>query len=257
MKHEKWLFIGTDPRLAVCQALMSKEGKTCKLVQTDTFTEEVASVLHHFQPTQIVFPIGQMAQSIPTDLLTAKPTLYVGNVSEQWLAPFQNAHFTIRHYLQEPLFVWENAHLTAEAFVKEFYKETKRSVKNNHFYVAGFGRVGKMVAQLIQGMQGNVTIVARDEEQLAEAKMTRYDTLAIHNKLQVEESYIVNTIPAKWLKNDQDHPLFIFDLASSPGCLVDSQNVEYYKLLPRLPGKHFPIEAALVLKDALNRMNST
>ncbi len=255
MNSEKWLFIGTDLRLSVCKEHMSNEGKTCKIVQTDTVTEELESVLLRFQPDHIVFSIGEIKGVVPVHLLANQPKLYVGNVSKEWLMPFQDAGLVIQHYLQEELFVWENAHITAEAFLREFYEKTHRIVRNTSFHIAGFGRVGKMTAQLVQAMGGKVTILARTEEQLAEAKMLGYKSCSIDSPLEITNCYVVNTIPAKWLKIEKTKPLFVFDLASAPGCLVDSENHEYYKLLPRLPGKHFPIDAALVLKEALDRMN--
>lgn len=112
-----------------------------------------------------------------------------------------------------------------------------------------------MVAELIRGIGGQVIVVARSEAQLAEAKLLGYQIASIAEELPMEGNYLVNTIPAKWLEIGNQHPLFIFDLASAPGCLVETKNVEYYRLLPGLPGKHFPFDAASALKDALNRIN--
>lgn len=256
MTKEKWLFIGDDARLSVCKDFMCEEGRDCKIVRTDRWTEKLQQIILEFQPHHIVLPIRQLAGEIPLHLFKSKPTFYVGNGSKEWLRVLHDAHLTLHTYVQEELFVWENAHLTAEAFLKEFYKETARVVKNTSFHVAGFGRVGKMVARLLQEMGGDVKILARSPEQLAEAEMMGYKNASIDLPAAYKGSYLVNTIPARWLTIQRNRPLFIFDLASAPGCLVEPENIEYYTLLPGLPGKHFPIDAAIVLKDALNRMNS-
>lgn len=254
---DKWLLIGTDERLAICKDNLVQDGDQGILLQTERANEALKEVLTTFQPNHIVFPIGELKGRFPVELLVHRPTLYVGNVSRKWLEPFQKEGLTIHHYLQEELFIWENAHITAEAFLKEFYEETARMIRGTSFFIAGFGRVGKMVARLIESMGGNVSIVARKTEQLAEANMLGYQSCAIEKLSSYEGSYVVNTIPAKWLHAENSDALFIFDLASSPGCLRDAKNVEYYKILPRLPGKHFPIDAAFVLKEALYRLNST
>lgn len=255
MSENKWLFIGTDRRLSVCHKLMSEDGYECRLVKTDDMTDELKNEIINFQPCHIVFPILQMTGTIPVDLLDYKPVLYTGVASAEWLKPYQEAGLLIHSYLNEELYIWENAHITAEAFLKEFYKESEATVGNNKFLLAGFGRVGKMVAEVLRGIGGEVTVVARSEFQLAEAKLLGFQVSSISNDLPLKGQYLVNTIPAKWLKIGKTRPDFIFDLASAPGCLAEPDYVEYYTLLPGLPGKHFPFDAAKALKDALNRIN--
>lgn len=255
MTDEKWLFIGTDARFEACQFMMQEAGKICRLVKTDVYSNELKNTLVEFQADYIVFPILQMKDSIPVEMLQHQPKLYTGVTTSEWLAPFEKVGLVSRSYLKEELFVWENARMTAEAFVKEFYDETNGVISGTSFYVAGFGRVGKMVAQTLQKIGGQVTVVARATDQLAEAKMLGFNIHPLDEPLDLAACFLVNTIPVKWLEIGQSSPRFIFDLASAPGCLVDQQSYEYYKLLPGLPGKHFPIDAASALKDALNRMN--
>lgn len=254
MTEKKWLFIGTDARLAACKLMMEAEGKVCRIVQIDDYSAELKSVLVEYRPDYIVFPILQMKSEIPVELLKHQPKLYTGVTTSEWLAPFENVGLVSESYLKEELFIWENAGLTAEAFIKEYYAHTNAIINGTAFYVAGFGRVGKMVAQMLRSLGGQVTVVARASEQLAEAKMLGFQVHPLGEPLDLTEIYLVNTIPVKWLEVGKARPRFIFDLASAPGCLVDQQNVEYYKLLPGLPGKHFPVDAARALKDVLNRM---
>lgn len=255
MNNSKWLFIGTDARLAICENLMRKEGKDCRIVQTDVYSETLQEVLMEFEPQHIVFSVSQMKDSIPVNLFREDAKLYTGLASSEWLAPLKAAGLFIQSYLQEETYLWENAQITAEAFIKEFYEETSENIFGQRFYVAGFGRVGKMVATLLQRMGGDVTILANVEKELAEAKMSGLNIQQLHEQRSLEKSYLINTIPAEWLEIDETNPLFIFDLASLPGCLTEAENVEYYKLLPGLPGKHFPVNAAKALKGAICRMN--
>jgi dipicolinate synthase subunit A len=64
----------------------------------------------------------------------------------------------------------------------------------------------------------------------------------------------VNSIPSQWLTVEKELEFPIFDLASSPGCLKNPLSSEYYTILLGLPGKHFPVDAATALADALERM---
>ena len=56
--------------------------------------------------------------------------------------------FRLLLILQDELFIWENARLTAEAFIHVYYNEMGRTIAEKQFYVAGYGRVGKMVADV-------------------------------------------------------------------------------------------------------------
>ena len=70
----------------------------------------------------------------------------------------------------------------------------------------------------------------------------------------MKEGILINTIPAKWLAATENPSLHIYDLASAPGCLKAQLSSEYYTVLLGLPGKHFPVDAAVALADALERM---
>lgn len=255
MINQKWLLIGQDTRLEILQKLMLREGRDCVLIETDVYTERLKEVLLTFQPSHIVFSVLQLKNDIPVNLFRQDVKLFVGLASNEWLAPLKEAGLDVQSYLTEETFLWENARITAEAFVKEFYQEAAETITGQNFLVAGFGRVGKMTADLLYGMGGAVTIMTDVPKELAEAKMRHFPVHPLNAELSFESFYIINTIPTKWLKIDSEPPHFIFDLASSPGCLAEEENLEYYKLLPGLPGKHFPVSAAKALKAALGRMN--
>lgn len=254
MNESKWLFIGTDRRLKVCSELMEDAGYRCRIVQTDVYSSELEQALIDFAPNHIVFPILEMTGTLPVNLLAKDAKLYTGVVSEAWLKPFLDADLTIHSYLREEIFIWENARLTAEAFLNIFYSQMGQIILNKDFQVAGYGRIGKMVADALHGLGGRVTIIARSEAQLGEAAARGFQTKRLNDTLNCAGSYFINTIPAKWLTIEKERPLFIFDLASAPGCLIDARVPEYYIILPGLPGKHFPLDAATALKGALERI---
>ena len=233
---------------------MKNVGYDCRIVQTDSYSAELTKMLVDFKPNHIVFPILEMKGTIPVDLLAKDTNLYTGVVSDDWLKPFSDAELPINSYLHEEIFVWENARLTAEAFISVFYSQIGSTILNNYFQVAGYGRIGKLVADTLRSLGGNVTVIARSDAQLGEAAARGFQVIPLMDFANGADSYLINTIPAKWLKSVQDPPLFIFDLASAPGCLIDDQVPEYYTILPGLPGKHFPIDAAVSLQGALERI---
>ncbi|MFS0574175.1 dipicolinate synthase subunit A [Sporosarcina sp. 179-K 3D1 HS] len=255
MTNEKWLFIGTDERIAACSEIFKGKGYHSTHFRTDHYTEPLGDLLLELEPDHIVLPILQMQGSpIPVGQLTKGTRLYTGVASEQWTRPFEEAGHTVLSYLKEEQFIWENARLTAEAFVHEYYRRTKRSIAGKHFYVAGFGRVGKLTTHVLSSLGAQITVIARSETQLGEAATLGYETMVLSDTFQLHQGEFINTIPVQWLSVSPDSRLHIFDLASAPGCLKKSPAPEYYTILLGLPGKHFPEDAAMALAGALGRM---
>ena len=255
MTKEKWLFIGTDKRLTECSRLMIDRGHECRYLKTNTYTEELEALLIEFSPENIVFPILEMDGSIPLELIGIGAALYTGVTSNEWIEPYKAADIRVESYLREELFIWENARITAEAFILAYYAEMGHTVAGKRFNVAGYGRVGKMVADALASLGGDVTVIARSVAQLSEAKVRGFKADPLSENMKLEDSYLVNTIPTRWFSVQQALPRFIFDLASAPGCLMEGSVLEYYRLLPGLPGKYFPVDAAISLADALERIH--
>ncbi len=233
---------------------MFERGFATRHIGTDHYTDELGEEIVKYSPRQIVFPILQMKNAIPPLLLEEGVELYTGIASEQWLRPLREAGLSLHSYTQEEQFIWQNAKLTAEGFIHEYYARTKRCISGGHFSIAGFGRVGKATAHALASLGAVVTVVARSDDQLGEASYHGYKIERLTDEWAMEEGTLINTIPVKWLAAPQNPSVHIYDLASAPGCLKAQLSSEYYTVLLGLPGKHFPVDAAVALADALERM---
>lgn len=255
MSEERWLFIGSDKRLPICSEVMNNRGFKTQSIKTNSYTPGLEKLLIDYKPTHIVFPIMQMAGTIPIKYLDETTNFYVGLASELWLTHYKEADVKITSYLNEEQFVWKNAKLTAEALLAVYYAKTGRAIARQSFTVAGFGRVGKAVADALSALGGRVTVLVRSESDLGEADLRGFNTEKIDRELILSNTCLVNTVPAQWLSLGKTENLLIFDLASAPGCLVDGLMPEYYTILPGLPGTYFPVDAATALADALERIH--
>ncbi|PIC78287.1 hypothetical protein CSV74_01850 [Sporosarcina sp. P19] len=251
----KWLVVGTDQRLRIANELLVKSGIDSEYVCSDTFNEQLKNTLMNTKPDYLLLPLLLMEQSIPVDYLQEGSSVYSGNTSADWRQELAKKGISHTNYLENEQFIWRNAQLTAEAFVHVFYEQTKRQIAGKHFYIAGFGRVGKAIAHTLHQLQATVTIVARADEQLAEAGVLGYNTLLLDETTKFTHGYLVNTIPAQWLNPNQSGAVHVFDVSSVPGCLKHADSSEYYTIHLKLPGKHFPEDAAAVLVDAVLRMS--
>ncbi|MDV6376665.1 hypothetical protein ORD22_00105 [Sporosarcina sp. GW1-11] len=136
----KWLVVGTDQRLLLAADLLNQAGHSCRYVAIDSFAEELQQTLLAWQPDRIILPLLSMAQPIPPTLLQRSSVLYTGQIAQQWVDQLDEIGIHHRSYLLNEQFIWQNAQLTAEAFVHVFYAQTKRTIAGKHFYVAGLSR---------------------------------------------------------------------------------------------------------------------
>lgn len=256
MIEGNWLFIGTDHRLLKCSQIMKTWGYNTAHYSSNSHSDTLSALLDELSPAHIVLPILEMKNMIPTEEIPVGTTIYPGVMSANSIASYEDSGFPIRSYMKEVEYVWENARLTAEGFLLEYYESTKQCIFGKQFYVTGFGKVAKMTAEVLAALGASVTVIARSSEQLGEATALGYSTIPFASGDFKVQGTLINTIPARWLTLDEQKDLRVFDLASAPGCLKDNAPDEYYTIHLGLPGKHFPEDAANALAKALLRMNS-
>ena len=250
MKHEKWLVVGTDSRLKSLAKKLSGGERTVYYKNVSVWDEDLNKTANTFKPNHLVLPIHPLPIEVPVVFGISEATIYSGKLNDEWRSILNNndTHF----YLEDEAFIWKNAVLTAEGFVSSFYN-TKNAIQGKKFIISGFGRVAKMVAHILRSIGADICIAVRSNVQLNEAKAFRYEAVYIQNVGEIEANFFVNTIPAKWLNDSLNKQLMmpIYDLASTPGCLQDGVARENYELLPALPGKFFPEDAAHVLYESI------
>ena len=92
MNKEKWFSLALINGYRYVARLMEKKGYVSRYINTNSYTDELESILIEFEPNHIVFPILEMEGSIPVELLGRRTKLYTGVVSEEWKKPYKEAH---------------------------------------------------------------------------------------------------------------------------------------------------------------------
>lgn len=254
MSEVRWLFIGSDRRIEETARLFKEKGLDVTVHLKDEVTNELTDKISEIHPTHIVLPIQGVKGILDTQRLPEGTVFFTGIISDIQETELKSAGLFVSSYLKDERFVWNNARLTAEGFVKDFYLDTNAQIANTHFQIAGFGRVGRMLAHVLAAAGAKLTIFARSEAQLGEAEALGFEVENLSRDVDFKPGYLINTIPAQWLKLQQGDSLRVFDLASKPGCLKPGITSAYYTLHLGLPGKHFPQRAASYLADTLLRM---
>lgn len=153
-----------------------------------------------------------------------------------------------------------NAIPTVEGAIEVAMRETEYTLHSSNCLVLGYGRIGKLLAKILQSMGANVYVEARSKSDLSWIKAMGYKGVNIRNVDYGIGHYdiIFNTVPHTILKPVSYSRIkpdcVLIELASNPGGF-DIREAEKYSVkvvnAPGLPGKCAPRSAALYLKDTV------
>ena len=153
-----------------------------------------------------------------------------------------------------------NTIATAEGTIQIAMEETQRTVHGTKVLVMGFGRIGKVIAKMLDGIGADVYCEARKNEDIAWIKAYGYNSIHLNNLDEHLEKFdiIINTIPFQILDSDRldllKKDVVIIDLASNPGG-VDRKAAREKDLKViwalSLPGKVAPLTSAEFIKETL------
>ncbi len=157
-------------------------------------------------------------------------------------------------------FVDKNALATAEGTIKIVMENIRETLNGTSIAVLGYGRISKYLVKLLKVFGANITVFARKEEAILDAKNSQgvdaYNILETDK--MAENSVIINTAPAILIDKNVLRKLraksVIVDIASNPG--VDYIEAKKYdlKVLWELgiPSKYSPVSAAKYIKDEID-----
>lgn len=152
-------------------------------------------------------------------------------------------------YYDDPVYVLQNAALTAEGAVALLMRRAGRPVMGMRVLVAGYGRIGALLAAKLAALGARVTVAARRAESRASASISGHNSIDI---MYIRNTYdaVINTVPAQLLRGDYGGALCI-DLASAPGGWAEN---DIALKAPGLPGSYAPEAAADALAEAVYRV---
>lgn len=153
-----------------------------------------------------------------------------------------------------------NAIPTAEGGINFAIENTKFTIFDSKVLILGYGRIGKILANVLKAMNAVVYVEARKESDLAWIKAMGYNPVNLKDLDSVLSKFdiIYNTIPSMILDKSRINMIkkdcLIIDLSTNPGG-VDFEACKDRGLKAHLvlgiPGKVAPHTAAVYIKDAL------
>ncbi|MGN8644947.1 dipicolinic acid synthetase subunit A [Gracilibacillus sp. HCP3S3_G5_1] len=152
---------------------------------------------------------------------------------------------------------------TAEGAIMLAIQHTDFTIHQAEVFVFGFGRVGKTTANSFAGLGAKVTVISKDESELARV----YERGWQGYRLDQAENHIakcqilINTIPAKVVEQSliekMNSQAIIIDLASKPGGIdfeyAKTRGIKAIHALG-LPGMVAPTTAGEILADCIAKL---
>ena len=163
-------------------------------------------------------------------------------------------------YSMREEFAVQNAVPTAEGAIMIVMELSEGTINGSNCLVTGYGRIGKVLSEILKGLGANVTVSARKPADLAWIQLNGYQAVQTSQLADLSGNFdfVFNTIPSfiftrKVLSRHHKDTLFI-ELASTPGGF-DKEAVSKLglKLIPALslPGKVAPRAAGNIIKDTI------
>lgn len=183
-----------------------------------------------------------------------------GSIGEEIIKLSENKNIEIIDLMQREELTVLNTISTAEGAIQIAMQETLSTIHGSNVLVLGFGRIGKILSKMLNGIGARVSCEARKESDIAWIKAYGYNPVHL-NVLEEhigEYDIIINTIPYVILDSDKlskvKKDCLIVDLASNPGG-VDREAARQIGIKTiwalALPGKVAPITSAEFLKETI------
>jgi dipicolinate synthase subunit A len=156
-----------------------------------------------------------------------------------------------------------NAIPTVEGAIQIAMEETDITIHGSVSCIIGFGRVGITLARTLKALGSDVTVIARNEGQLARAyeMQCKRASFADLHEIMSSTDIVFNTVPKMILNKEilqyANPKTLIIDLAGQAGGTdFEAANAYGIKaiLAPGLPGKVAPISAGKILADVIPRL---
>ena len=153
-----------------------------------------------------------------------------------------------------------NTIATAEGTIQIAMEETQRTLHGSNVLVMGFGRIGKVLAKMLDGIGAKVYCEARKNEDIYWIKAYGYNPIHLNdlNENLGKFDIIINTIPFQILDEERLNLVkkesIIIDLASNPGGVdrraAREKNLKVIWALS-LPAKVAPLTSAEFIKETI------
>ncbi len=156
-----------------------------------------------------------------------------------------------------------NAIPTAEGAIQIAMQETSITLSGSKCLVTGYGRIGKILAKMLQGIGAKTSVAVRKCSDRAWIKSAGLKPVYISELSEIANEYdiVFNTVPALILDetflNNTKRNCLIIDLASKPGgvdfAAAEKLGIKVIWALS-LPGQVAPLSSGRIIKETIKNI---
>lgn len=190
--------------------------------------------------------------------------LVAGSFSENIKLLAEKHNIKLYDFLDDEDFTIYNAIPTAEGAIKIAIEEHSGTIHSSKSLILGFGRIGKVLADMIKGLNGNVYVAARKKEVFAWIKTMGYIPVSYKDLPTIlpKTDILFNTVPSLLIKKEElmvmKKDSLIIDLASKPGG-IDFEIAKELGIKTNwalgLPGKVSPKSVAQYMMEKIKNID--
>lgn len=279
MNRQKIAILGGDSRFAVLAEQLCQNGYECAVwgVPTDDLCESVRCVDWYgavreagavilplpatVDGTRLNAPLAKGKPPLLTEIfenLSESALLLMGNPPQSVTEAAKSRNIDSVDYFVSEVFETKNALPTAEGALYVAMENMERTVNGASFAVIGYGRIGKLLCDILKKLGGEITVYARKEEARALAEIHGCHSRKISDLFSdARYDVVFNTVPTDVVSVSADRvsaPTVLIDLA--PKSWISSSDAVRESCLrvidaPSLPGRFFPITAGKILAECI------
>lgn len=198
-------------------------------------------------------------------LKNTNKVLYAGSISKAMRQKLEENNVNYYDLLDFEELAILNAIPTAEGAILGAIENTDFTIHSSNVLILGYGKIGKVLAKMLNGMGANVFCEARAKKDIAMIKTMGYNSVELEkvDEILPKVDIIFNTVPHLLLDSKRLEKLksnvCIIDLASAPGGVdfnyAKQKNINV-KWLLALPSKVAPSTAAKYYKELIDKIES-
>lgn len=204
--------------------------------------------------SNIKLPVEEFVSKVSCKALIA------GTLSDDYRKALEAKNVNYVDVLKREEFTILNTIATAEGTIQIAMEETQKTVHGSKVLILGFGRIGKVLAKMLDGIGAEVSCEARKNEDISWIKAYGYEPIYLNELNDNLGNYdiIINTIPFQILDSERldlvKKDVVLIDVASNSGG-VDRKAAKEKDLkliwALSLPAKVAPLTSAIYIKETI------
>lgn len=257
----KLFFYGTDKRSEYLKEMYEEQKANIQIVDSVEKAEIVITSIPFTKDGKYITGENILIEELINSC--RNKIVITGGIKDAFKSKMEEENIKCVDLMELDEIAYLNAIPTAEGAIKCAMDSTPFTIHGANVLVLGFGRVGKILADKLKGLNANVFCEARSKKDLAHIQGLGYNVVELNNITEVigDMDIIFSTIPAVILDKEKIKLLskdtVIIDLASAPGS-VDYEACEEYSIKAYLelgiPSKAAPLSAAGYLKQSIDNI---